>query len=597
MGTVARALARDVPSRLNSDTEARNVSRNRVRRRAGGRPASKSRSLDRHDADHGGSFRPAAAPGGTHALRHADLREFIRHRVSRAHGRRAVPGGLARLSQGAGRGGRFHRGRAAHGFRHCHDDPDAGRKAPHPGRTVRGVQGPARRLLDRGLRVAGCRARVGCALPGGRDRGRRGAADGRRLSRDGRQPLIPMADARGTVEAVARSSYGRLLAYLSSQRRDVDDAEDALGEALLAALESWPREGIPRQPEAWLLTVARHRLVDRARRARVRMEHALVLQELASEPGGSSTAGETFPDRRVELLFVCAHPAIDPSLHAPLMLQTVLGLDAARIAQAFLVAPTTIAQRLVRAKRKIRDAGIPFRVPAAHELPARLEAVLEAIYGAYDLGHDEAAGADTPGKDLVEEAIWLARVVRERMPDEAEVRGLLALMLFSHARRAARTSPDGRYVPLSEQDPSTWSAAEIDEAEAELAQAARLGRIGRFQLEAAIQSVHADRARSGHTDWSAIVMFYDRLTRVAPTLGARVAQAAAVAEASGPAAGLSMLDAPETSAVKTYQPYWAVRAHLLRLLNRRSEAAAAFDRAIGLTEDPAVRRFLIDRRG
>jgi len=406
-----------------------------------------------------------------------------------------------------------------------------------------------------------------------------------------------MADARRTVEEVARSSYGRLLAYLSSQRRDADDAEDALSEALLAALESWPREGIPKQPDAWLLTVARHRLVDRARRTRVRAEQAPVLQELAAEPRDSATAGETFPDRRVELMFVCAHPAIDPALHAPLMLQTVLGLDAARIAQAFLVSPATMGQRLVRAKRKIREAGIPFRFPAAHELPQRLEAVLEAIYGAFGLGHDEAAGADAPGKDLVDEAIWLARVVRERMPDEPEVRGLLALMLFCNARREAATSPYGGYVPLLDQDVALWWADEIREAEGELSEAARSGRIGRFQLEAAIQSVHAERARTGRTDWAAIATFYDSLVALAPTLGARVAQAAAVAEASDPDAGLVMLDALDASLVTTYQPYWAVRAHLLRRLDRGSEAVAAYDRAIGLTQDPAVRRFLLDRRG
>jgi RNA polymerase sigma-70 factor (ECF subfamily) len=304
-----------------------------------------------------------------------------------------------------------------------------------------------------------------------------------------------------------------------------------------------------------------------------------------------------FPDRRVELLFVCAHPAIDPALHAPLMLQTVLGLDAARIAQAFLVPPATMGQRLVRAKRKIRVAGIPFEVPPAHELPLRLEAVLEAIYGAYGLGRDETAGADARGRDLMDEATWLARVVRDRMPDEPEVRGLLALMLYCDARREAGGSPDGRYVPLSEQDPANWSAPKIQEAEAELAQAARLGRVGRFQLEAAIQSVHADRARSGRTNWAAIVAFYDRLVGEAPTIGARVAQAAAVAEASGPAAGLAMLEALEAPAVTTYQPFWAVRAHLLRSLGRAAEAVASYDRAIGLTEDPAIRRFLLDRRG
>ena len=406
-----------------------------------------------------------------------------------------------------------------------------------------------------------------------------------------------MADARRTVEAVVRTQYGRLLAFLSSELRDVDDAEDALGEALVAALESWPNDGVPSEPGAWLLTVARHRLVDRARRARVRTEQADAVRQLVSDTANSATAGEMFPDRRVELLFVCAHPAIDPALHAPLMLQTVLGVDAARIAQAFLVAPATMGQRLVRAKRKIREAGIPFRVPPAHELAPRLEAVLEAIYGAYGLGRDEPPGAEARREDLADEAIWLARVLRERMPDEPEARGLLALVLFCDARSEARTSPEGRYVPLSEQDPASWSAPAIAEAEAELSEASRPGRVGRFQLEAAIQSVHADRARSGRTDWEAIVVFYDQLVRLAPTLGARVAQSAAVAEASGPAAGLAMLDALDTPAVATYQPYWAVRAHLLRLLDRPSESVAAYDRAIGLTEDPTVRRFLLDRRG
>lgn len=406
-----------------------------------------------------------------------------------------------------------------------------------------------------------------------------------------------MMDARRTVEAVARKEYGRLVAFLSSEFRDVDDAEDALGEALLAALRSWPEEGVPKQPSAWLLTVARNRLVDRARRARVRDEHSDTLRILMAEPTTSAAVGETFPDRRVELLFVCAHPAIEPALHAPLMLQTVLGLDAARIGHAFLVPPATMGQRLVRAKRKIREAGIPFQIPARHELSSRLEAVLEAIYGAFGLGRDEMAGVDARGRDLMDEAMWLARVIRERMPDEPEVRGLLSLMLFCEARREAMTSPDGRYVPLSEQDPAAWSAPAIAEAEAELADAAGSGRIGRFQLEAAIQSVHVDRARTGRTDWPAIVVFYDRLVRLAPTIGARIAQAAAVAEESDAAAGLALLDSLDATAVAKYQPYWAVRAHLLRLLDRMSDAVPAYDRAIGLTESPSVRRFLIERRG
>src|SRR5262245_65020265 len=191
---------------------------------------------------------------------------------------------------------------------------------------------------------------------------------------------MSMSDARRTVEAVARSSYGRLRAFLSSEMRDVDDAEDALEEALLAALESWPKEGIPGKPDAWLLTVARHRLVDRARRARVRMEQAHVLQELAAEPASSATAGETFPDRRVELLFACAHPAIDPALHAPLMLQTVLGLDAVAIGRAFLVSPQAMGQRLARAKTKIRQARIAFEIPVPDRMPQRLEARLDGVY-------------------------------------------------------------------------------------------------------------------------------------------------------------------------------------------------------------------------
>jgi RNA polymerase sigma-70 factor (ECF subfamily) len=408
-----------------------------------------------------------------------------------------------------------------------------------------------------------------------------------------------MEDARGTAEAVARSSYGRLLAYLSSSTRDVADAEDALGEALVSALATWPVDGIPKQPDAWLLTAARHRLIDQARRRRVREEHQGSLRRLFPDAAAPAVDGDAFPDRRAELLFVCAHPAIDPALHTPLMLQTVLGLDAARIAQAFLVPPATMGQRLVRAKRKIREAGIPFAIPAPHELPSRLGAVLEAIYAAYGLGRDDAAGVDPNGENLADEAIWLARVVRQRMPDEPEVRGLLALMLFCDARRAARRAPDGRYVPLSEQDPAAWSVDAIREAEAELGAAARWGRPGRFQLEAAIQSVHADRAQSGRTDWAAIVVFYDPLVRLAPTLGARVARAAAVAEVRGPRDGLALLDDIEIdgAVVATYQPYWAVRAHLLRSLGRAAEAAEAYDRAIGLAVDPATRQFLLARRG
>jgi predicted RNA polymerase sigma factor len=404
------------------------------------------------------------------------------------------------------------------------------------------------------------------------------------------------ADARRTVEAVARGSYGRLLAYLSRETRDVAGAEDALSETLLTALTSWPKDGVPRQPEAWLLTAARHRLIDQARRRRVRSEHEDTVRLLTGESAAATVTGDTFADRRAELLFVCAHPAIDPSLHTPLMLQTVLGLDAARIAQAFLVPPATMGQRLVRAKRKILEAGIPFELPEDDDLPERLDAVLEAIYAAYGLGRDEVAGVDQPSEDLAEEAVWLARVVLDRLPDEPEVRGLLALMLFCDARRSTRRTPDGRYVPLSDQNPAAWSAAAIREAETELAAASRLGRIGRFQLEAAIQSVHADRGQTGRVDWAAIVAFYEHLVHIAPTLGARVAQAAAVAELHGPEAGLAKLETIERASVATYQPFWAVRAHLLRQAGDIAAAVEAYDLAIGLAQDPATRQFLLDRR-
>jgi predicted RNA polymerase sigma factor len=399
-----------------------------------------------------------------------------------------------------------------------------------------------------------------------------------------------------TIERVARESYGRLVAYLSSHTRDVASAEDALSSALVAALTTWPRDGVPQNPEAWLLTSARHSLIDVIRHQRVAVASEPTLLLLREEPPEATLSVE-FPDERLKLLFVCAHPAIDPVMHTPLMLQSVLGLDAARIAQAFLVSPAAMGQRLARTKRKIRDGGIQFEVPQERELPHRLDAVLEAIYAAFGVGWDDMAGVDQRGRDLAEEAIWLARVLMQLMPQEAEVRGLLALMLHCEARRPARRAPDGRYVPLSDQDPRQWSRPLIEEAERHLGEASTHGRSGRFQLEAAIQSVHAGRAQNGRTEWAAIVLFYEQLFRMFPTLGTRAAYAAAVAEANGPQAGLAVLDAIDAGAVLGYQPYWAVRAHLLQRLGKTPESLEAFDRAIGLAEDPAVRQFLLQRRG
>jgi predicted RNA polymerase sigma factor len=399
-----------------------------------------------------------------------------------------------------------------------------------------------------------------------------------------------------TVERVARESYGRLVAYLSVHTHDLASAEDALSNALVSALSHWPQDGVPQNPEAWLLTAARHSLIDLVRHQRVALasEPTLLLLREESE---EMTLSPNFPDERLKLLFVCAHPAIDPAMHTPLMLQTVLGLDAARIAQAFLIAPKTMGQRLVRAKTKIRDGGIQFEIPQERELPQRLDAVLEAIYAAFGIGWDDMAGIDQRGRDLAEEAIWLARVLLQLMPSETEVSGLLALMLHCEARRTARRAPDGRYVPLSEQDAKQWSLPLIEEAERHLVEASSRGRAGRFQLEAAIQSVHAERARSGRTEWPAVMFFYEQLIRISPTLGARTGYAATVGEADGPEAGLAILDGIEPGDVSAFQPYWAVRAHLLQRLGRTSEAADAFDRAIGLAEDPAVKEFLLQKRG
>jgi len=401
-------------------------------------------------------------------------------------------------------------------------------------------------------------------------------------------------DPRRVVEHVARDSYGRLVAYLSARTHDVAAAEDALADAFVAALRTWPRDGLPNNPEAWLFTAARRRLIDQARHERTRADAAQTIRLLVRQEDDVSDS--VFPDERLKLLFVCAHPEIDAAVHTPLMLQVVLGLDAATIGSAFLTSPAAMGQRLSRAKARIREADVAFEIPDRQELPARLDAVLDAIYAAYGSGWDDLAGADPRRRGLAQEAIWLARMVLQLLPDEPEARGLLALMLYCEARRVARRAAGGDYVPMSEQDTSLWDAPMIDEAESMLHAAAAAQRVGRFQLEAALQSAHIEGARHGRTDWQGIAALYEGLVRTAPTIGALVGRAAALGEARGPVTGLAELDAIDPQIVKTYQPFWAVRAHLLAEAGRSREAADAFDRAIGLTEDGATRQFLLRRR-
>jgi len=397
------------------------------------------------------------------------------------------------------------------------------------------------------------------------------------------------------IEAVARDSYGRLVAYIASRTGDIADAQDALSEALVAALENWPTNGVPDKPEARLLHVARNRLIDASRREQTRRNAEPLLLQLAEEAEATTPAHESFPDERLKLLFVCAHPAIDVAARTPLMLQVVLGIDAAKIASAFLVSPAAMSQRLVRAKTKIRDAGIPFRVPDLPELTERLSFVLDAIYAAYTTGWDCLPDAASTHRALASEAIALGRVLVQLMPAEPEALGLLALMLHCEARREARFSSTGEFIPLDQQDTARWSLDLTEEAEKFLRTAAGFGRTGHYQLEAAIQSIHAARAKSGKIDWQEIALLYEGLVRFSPNIGAAVGRAVALAQAGNPSAGLNALDALPQSSVVNYQPFWAARGHLLELLNRKDEANRAFMRAASLTDDPALRDYLFKR--
>ena len=405
--------------------------------------------------------------------------------------------------------------------------------------------------------------------------------------------------ARSTAEAVARRSYGKLVAFLAARTHDVAAAEDALSEAFASALAGWPRKGCPTNPEAWLLTVARRKMIDsyRGQRREILGDELELTVEGLGAAAIAAEAPTQIPDQRLALMFVCAHPAIDAGIRAPLILQVILGLNAEAIASAFLMSPSAMGKRLVRAKEKIRQAGIPFVVPEREELSGRLDAVLDAVYAAFAEGWSDPGRTDVARRDLTEEAMFLARLVTELLPQEPEALGLLALMLHAEARRRARRQADGEYVPLAEQDPALWDSQMIDEAEALLLRASALGAIGRYQLEGALQSAHVDRCRTGRANWDEVVRIYDALFALAGSPVVAINRALGVAELHGARAGLEALEQVASDArLAEYQPYWAARAELLLNAGAWGEARQAYDIAIGLERDPAVRRFLQKRQ-
>lgn len=401
--------------------------------------------------------------------------------------------------------------------------------------------------------------------------------------------MPPQAQA---ADRAARESYGRLLAILSTRTHDITASEDALGYAFARALDRWPADGIPPRPDAWMLSAARHRKLDAWRHTRVQDKATQTLMLLAGEFDEGGTDGATLPDERLRLLFVCAHPAIDASARAPLMLQTMLGIDAAFMAPAFLTSPSALAQRLVRAKARIRAAGVPFEYPQARDLPHRLREVLDGIHEAYGSGWDDVDGADALPRGLTAEAIDLCRILCRLMPDEPEPLGLLALMLFREARLAAQRSDTGAYVPLDQQDITRWNHALLAEAEHHLRQAAILGSLGTYQLKATIQSAHCERRAGAPVPAETLVSLYERLLALRPSVGAQVSLACALAGARGPDIGLQALDAMAVDAVANHQPFWAARAQLLATGGARAAARKAYDRAIGLTTSAVVRAYL-----
>jgi RNA polymerase sigma-70 factor (ECF subfamily) len=389
------------------------------------------------------------------------------------------------------------------------------------------------------------------------------------------------------VAQVARASYGRLIGILSAQNGDIAAAEDALSDALQAALANWPDQGLPDNPEGWLVRVAKNRMTDAHRRAL--KQHPLPIED--HDLTMPETQNAEYADPRLPLLFVCAHPGIAEPARGPLMLQAILGFTAAEIARAYVSSPAAMSKQLVRAKERIKANAIPFRVPKPMIRAERLSDVMEAIYGCYSL-----CWLDGPETDSMQrEAVYLADLLATEMNDDPEVLGLSALLAFLHSRRAARLR-DGRYVPLVEQLTELWDYDLIAAADMRLRQAFKHGRTGRYQIEAAIQSVHAARARTGTTDWSALLALYEGLIHFAPTMGAYVSQAAVVGGVHGAEAGLAALEKLADPRLEQFQPYWATRAHLLAGSGAIVEARDAYDRAISLAVSAGARGFLATAR-
>jgi RNA polymerase sigma-70 factor (ECF subfamily) len=407
----------------------------------------------------------------------------------------------------------------------------------------------------------------------------------------GLEALMAVDAASRAAERVARESYGRIVAFLTARTRDVAGAEDALSDAFAAALRTWPVDGVPDNPDAWLLTAARRRLTDAARRRQVQEAGQEHLQLIGDELEAMADESSKVPDRRLVLMFACAHPAIERSMRTPLILQTILGLTSEDIAAAFLVPPGTMGQRLVRAKTRIRDAGIPLCMPDPEELPERLAAVLDAIYAAYTTGWNEVGDDAIP--ELAEEAIWLGRLIVSLLPSEPEAKGMLALMFYTTARAGARRDATGAYVPLEEQDTALWDDSLLSLAEGLLRQANAAGPSGRYQIEAAIQSAHVTRRLTGTPNWPAVVALYDFLHTLTRSPVVVLNRAVARAEVIGPRAALAdLLPLEADKRLLSYQPYWAAKGHLLTRAGDSAAAAEALTVAIGLTTDDAVKGYL-----